>query len=323
MQKESVLCCQRKSPNLYWNLWLLSLPFEVDSLNLVWFTSWPFPFVCCEVQVKGEFDLHVLKTEIKISHTPSLWRAGGSQAKQTHFSIWCHFFRILLPEQVPLAPGTWGQQFPHLPACSSWLWSKRVRSSLSLTPETSASPLIISCLNKEWLLVCQPHSQKHLLWAFPLAGLIQWEYFFAWGIWDRDICVIMWYIHCTLPRSMRLYQHAAKTVYTSPLKGAEPRGPNLPQTPEKTDPWRSLCSDRVSLSPESPEKHTRFSDTTKTIFSCDMLYHKLSPCPMPLKLSSVFLPLPFHSVSQLSPAWLFSCLNRSIGLHRSLLHVFP
>lgn len=99
--------------------------------------------------------------------------------------------------------------------------------------------------------------------------------------------------------------------------------PNLPQTPEKTDPWRSLCSDRVSLSPESPEKHTRFSDTTKTIFSCDMLYHKLSPCPMPLKLSSVFLPLPFHSVSQLPPAWLFSCLNRSIGLHRSLLHVFP
>lgn len=217
MQKESVLCCQRRSPNLHWNLWSLSLPSKVDSLNLVWFTSWAFPFVCREVQV-GRIWPSCVENQNQISHTPSLQRAGGSQAKQSHYSIWRHFFRILLPEQVPLAPGTWGQQFPHLPACSSWLWSKRARSSLSLTPETSASPLVISCLNKERLLVCQPHSQKHLLWAFFLAGLIRWEYFFAWGIWDRDICVIMWHIHCTLCQSMRLYQHAAKTVYTSPLR---------------------------------------------------------------------------------------------------------
>ena len=99
--------------------------------------------------------------------------------------------------------------------------------------------------------------------------------------------------------------------------------PDLPQTPEKTAPWRNPCSDRASLSPEIPEKHTKFSDSTRTNFSRNMLYHKLSLCPMPLKPSSVFLPLPFHSTSQPPPAWLFSHLYGPIRLHRSLLHVFP
>lgn len=50
------------------------------------------------------------------------------------------------------------------------------------------------------------------------------EHFFAWDIWDRDICSSSWHMNWTLPQSVRLYQQTAKTVHASPPRDAEPCG---------------------------------------------------------------------------------------------------
>lgn len=88
----------------------LTLRSIAGSLSMVWFTVRTFPFACYEVQVRGEFDLYLLKTEVRFP-TP-LRRAGGSHAEHTHFSTRHRFFRMLLPAQVPLPLGAGGQRLP-------------------------------------------------------------------------------------------------------------------------------------------------------------------------------------------------------------------
>lgn len=97
-------------------------------------------------------------------------------------------------------------------------------------------------------------------WLFPVW---KWERFFAWDIWDRDICTRSWHMNWTLPQSVRLYQHTAKTVHVSSLIDVEPCG--WEQTSIFLRHLKKQCSHRSEI----PKNQTEFSHSTKTYFFQD------------------------------------------------------
>lgn len=111
------------------------------SLNVLWFTAWALPVAWHEVQARGEFDLHKLKTEIGFPTTLPFVGWGGIMQNRCIFQ-----YSTVSSGSCPWLWVHEGCSSPISHMWSSRWWNHRARASLSLAPETYDSALIISFL---------------------------------------------------------------------------------------------------------------------------------------------------------------------------------